>query len=252
MEDFIRKKAICISSSALILLSVIFTVYLYFQSFIENKFLFPQSIPFGEYISRAIPLIILLFFFTVVTVCGIALVLSSKKFLKILSSIFFTVSFILLVLILILSYLIGTGIGIWYSKTDDINDFGIIDPELNSNVQIGDINIKDIMSHNLEDVLCYSYEYHSQVAWLSFDIYFELQLDEDEYYSLIDKYEKESSFTKSESNTIINNNGEEINVSGIFVVNEDETTVEKWQEAYIAYSNTTHKVYVKLIGECYT
>ena len=229
-----------------IIFDVAFVLYLYFADYLDGAYLFPKAQPFSEYFASCLPFVLLLIILNTLAVASALFFKSQKNALRILSRTCIFLAALCLIFTMFISPIFK--MGVWHSQTDNKDHFGRIDKGLADTVRIGDDGLSALMSFDKDDVICYYYEYSSVVGSVYFDIYFEVQLSDEEYRTCVEKYSNNDVYDTVACDTVTVN-GEQVAVSGKFVITD--STVDRWDSMYIAYSDETQRMYFKLQGDCY-
>ena len=241
-------KKIKIVLPIILALEVIFIVVLYFAPLMYLSLRFPTPISFGETVSCMSPMLYGFLLLDVLLVVVLLLLYSKKRILRVFSWVLILPTIICVFMALLIGFLSTTGV--WCSQTDEIKDFG----ELDSSVEVyfGNQHLSDFMSDAKGNVMSYSYLYYPTLGASEFDIYFEVQLDDAEFAALVEQYSSNDIFIATPAKSITTDNGEIVPISGQFTVATEDTSVDQWDEMYIAYSEETNTFYFKLKGFYYT
>ena len=232
-----------------VLIEVVLMALVYFLALIIAPPRFPVPFSFWDSVGLLFQLAVVCAIFDGFLIVLLLFCRAKKKGLRVLS----WLSVLPMTACIITFCLIGfvASLLIWHSETNDIENFGKLDEGMEHRIQIGDQSIVDMMSFSQEDIK----EYHYYCFWFGtadFDIYFEVQLDDAEFAALVEQYSSNDIFIATPAKSITTDNGEIVPISGQFTVATEDTSVDQWDEMYIAYSEETNTFYFKLKGFYYT
>ncbi len=191
-------------------------------------------------------------------VCSIVLVFEAsvyfaiKCFLK--KKIINIIIAILLCLTLIPQIILGSFfIGIfsgtnWQSSTQNTDNFGTIDPYFDSQFEICGLKMSEIMAIEPLRVNRYDYNYQSELAAISFDVFFEIELSEENYTYLKEIFQNDLKYETNENQHQCDN----VDCGKLVLSNDTATTIDKWDEMYIEYCDSARTFSAKFKGVCYT
>ena len=206
----------------------------------KEQYLFPT------YVTLDFRFWLITYFF--ISLVGVTILLIIKCFTRAKLVIFS----ILLIVSLIPQYFInalllwGVYGGSWQSSTNNVSDFGKIDQYFDYHFEISELKLSDIMK-DCKKATQYNYFYNSGFGGIDFDISFEMELSNNDYDELKEIFQKtmETKIKEDIPQTDLK--------IGRFIVSENTpTSVDKWDEMYIDYNDSTRTFFMKFKGACYT
>ena len=240
------KKTLCVLV-LLISISILLPIIVFLVK--QSSYVFPEPLPFRFVSWVGICLITLVFLISLVLVI---ILIRKKGIYNIIFSLVFAVCLVVSFYFGTISYVIFSD-SCWQSLTQNVDDFGLVDSNFDENIIICDLNFSKIMSLKTTMIYEYYYNYHSKLGADEFYIYFDVELEKEDYYYLKRVFQESQNFKESKSIQFDGATTKFDTITNKFVLSEYESTgVDKWNEMYVIFWDETCRFSIKSAGVCYT